>query len=281
MNELLQHPAVQAGLAPLVVALCVGALLWRTRWAWLGVTAAYTTTLALGAGLGLTPLTAGRKVMLLVWLAAALGAVLDAGGRRTMRGVAPALSALGGLAAWWAFASLLSQRAGSALMLQAAGLWIFVAAHMAAWLALRDDAVAAGPAGVAAGLGVGVAALLSASIGYFMAGIAVAAGAGALVLLQLLRGEARTPGWTATLPLGLGLALFGAASTLLAQLPWFVLPVLALVPLLPWALRRTPLHAAGVRVRLLAAGGAALPAALLFVAVAWLAVRAASSLTPV
>lgn len=276
MNDLLQHPAVQAGLAPLAVAVCVGALLWRTRWAWLGVTAAYTTALALGAGLGLTPLTAGRKVMLLVWVAAALGALLDAIGRRP-RGIGIGVALLCGAAAWWAFASLLGQREGSERVLQAAGLLVFVALHTGLWLELRDDAAAAGPAGVAAALAIGVAALLSASIGYFTAGIAVAAGAGALALLQFVRADTRAPGWTATLPLGFGLALFAAASALLAQLPWFVLPLLALVPL---ALQRPLLREAGARARLLASGGVALSAALLFVVAAWFALRTASP-TPV
>ena len=77
MDELLQHPAVQAGIAPLLVALAVAAALWRTRLAWLAVAAAYATAVTLSVGFALQPLTAGRKVTLLIALAALLGAALD------------------------------------------------------------------------------------------------------------------------------------------------------------------------------------------------------------
>lgn len=51
MQELLQNPMVQAGVAPLVVALLVALALWRTRHAWIAVTAAYAVAVALSAGI--------------------------------------------------------------------------------------------------------------------------------------------------------------------------------------------------------------------------------------
>jgi hypothetical protein len=272
MNELLQHPAVQAGIAPLVVALVVAAVLWRTRWSWLGVVAAHATALGLTAGFTLVPLTAGRKVTLLLWAAAAVGALLDGSGRR-WRALALVLGLVCGLASGWAFASLLGQLEWPDRILRGLGLFAFVGAHTALFVNLREDPAATGAAGVAGALALGVAGLLAASIGYFTAGIAVAAGAGALVLLQFVSNRPQPGGLTATLPLGFGLALFAAACTLLAQLPWFVLPLLALVPL---ALQRAPLPAATLRIRLIAAGAIALAAASVFVLAAWFAVRAAS-----
>ena len=272
MNELLQHPAVQAGIAPLLMALAVAAALWRTRLAWLAVAAAYVTAVALSVGFSLQPLTAGRKVTLLIALAALLGAALDTI-RLPARWLAPLLGIAGGLLAWWVFASVLGQPEWGERTWVALGLFVFVAAHTALVLRLAADGAAAGAVGVAGGIGIGIAALWSASIGYFVGGVAMAAGAGALMLLQFGVRRLRAPGFTGTLPLAFGLALFGAASALLAQLPWFVLPLLLLVPL---AASPHRWRAAAPRTRLIAATGLAAIASALFVAAVWLAVRAAT-----
>ena len=58
MNDFLQHPAVQAGVAPFVVALIVAALLGRTRFAWLAIVAGWATGYALVNGISFSPLTA-------------------------------------------------------------------------------------------------------------------------------------------------------------------------------------------------------------------------------
>ena len=50
---LLEHPAVQGGVAPLVAALIVAAIFARTRFAWLAILAAYVTMVALTTGFSL------------------------------------------------------------------------------------------------------------------------------------------------------------------------------------------------------------------------------------
>ena len=55
MQDLLQNPMIQAGVAPLAVALGLGAVLWRTPLAWFAVTVAYATAVALSTGIGFTP----------------------------------------------------------------------------------------------------------------------------------------------------------------------------------------------------------------------------------
>jgi hypothetical protein len=273
MDELLQHPAVQAGVGPLLIALAVAAALWRTRMAWLAVAAAYATAVALSVGFSLQPLTAGRKVTLLIVLAALLGAALDHW-RAPARWLVPLLSIACGLLTWWVFASVLGQREWNERALIALGLFLFVASHTTLVLHLSDDGAAAGAVGVAGGIAVGIAALWSASIGYFVGGVAMAAGAGALMLLQFALNRLRAPGFSGTLPLAFGLALFGAASALLAQLPWFVLPLLLLVPL---AAPLNPWRATAPRARLFAATGAATVAAALLVAAVWLVATGATS----
>lgn len=274
MQELLDHPMVQAGVAPLIMALLVAAALWRTRLAWLAVVAGYVTAVALSAGLAFTPLTAGRKVTLLVLLAPLIGLALDRLGASAPRWVAGLVGALGGLSTAWVFASLLGQREGAALVTTAAGLALFVGIQTALTLRLREDGAGGGATGVAAGLGVGIAALLSASIGYLTGGVAVAASAGALLLLQFVFNRQRAPGYTGTLPIGLGLALFAAATTMLAQLPWYALPLLWAVPLCAsWRVAADR----GLRTRLVATTALAAAGAVPFLLAAWFATRAGSS----
>ena len=62
MQDLLDNPALQAGIAPLIVALIIALLMARTPAAWLAIAAGYATMLALSTGLSFSPLTASRKV---------------------------------------------------------------------------------------------------------------------------------------------------------------------------------------------------------------------------
>lgn len=285
MPELLAHPMVQAALAPLAVALAVAAALWRTPLAWLAVVAAYATAVALSAGFGFDPLTAGRKATLLMLVAPLAGVALDrldaAGrGQRALPWVAAAVAAA---TAPWVFASVLAQREGVVMVAGALGLAAVVFVQTAAMLRLRDDGAAGGAAGVAAGFAVGIAALLSASIGYLIGGVAVAAGAGALLLLQFVLGRRHAPGYVGMLPLGGGLALFACGTTMLAQLPWYALPLLWLVPLAAAVGRRraapTPAadSPAALRAALVVDGVRAVIGAAPFVAVAWFAASRTAS----
>lgn len=275
MQELLAHPMVQVGLAPLVVALLVAAVLWRTRWAWLAVVAGWATAQSLAAGFSFTPLTAGRKVHLLLLLSPLAGLALDALAARAPRWLPGAVAAACGVASAWVFSSLLAQREGLTMAAAALGVAAFVGVTVALMLRLRDDGAATGAAGVAGGLGVGIAALLSASIGYFGAGVAFAAACGAMLLLQFGLRRDTEPGYTGALPLGLGLALSVSATTMLAQLPWYALPLLWVVPLLA-AWRRAP-HAGALRNRLVVNTALASAGVAPFVLAAWFAARAATS----
>jgi hypothetical protein len=94
MPALFDDPMVQAGVAPFVVALLVAALLARVRLTGLvglALVAALVTTLMLTTGIGFTPLSASRKVLLLVLLAPLVGLVLDVAGVRH-KALAPLLA---------------------------------------------------------------------------------------------------------------------------------------------------------------------------------------------
>jgi hypothetical protein len=183
MSTLLDDPLVQAALAPLLLALMVSGVLQRTRFAWLAVVAAIATEVALSTGIGFTPLTASRKVLLLVLLAPLIGLALDLW-PRPPRATPALLAALGGGAAVWAFWSVLAQSEPLQMLALAAALALFVGLMLALTLRLRHDGAAGGAATVALGLAVGVTAVLSASIGNFAHGIALAVAGAALLLWQ-------------------------------------------------------------------------------------------------
>lgn len=258
---------VQSALAPLLVALVVGGALARTRLAWFAIAAALATAVALSTGISFTPLTAARKALLLVLAAPFVGLALD----RLPRPVSMAWPAVAsGLASIWIFWSVLSQREAVPAVALALGVAVFVGLLVALALRLRDDGAAGGAATVALGLAVGVAAVLSASIGNFANGVALAAGGGALLLLQFGLDRAIAPGQVGMLTTGLAAALFAAVTFVLAQLPWYALPLLLLPPLaaaLPIA-RERPL-----RVRLVVLSLAAVAAGAAPVLAAWLATR--------
>jgi hypothetical protein len=138
----------------------------------------------------------------------------------------------------------------------------------------RDDGLRAGAAGVGLGLATGIAGVLSASIGFLLSGVAMAAAAGALLLVQILFSRSLAPGFTGTLPIGIATALFAVGTLLLAELRWYVLPLLLLVPVavaLPAAERAPRI----VRAALLV--GYALVAAAVPILGAWYAARGSLS----
>lgn len=232
MSALFEDPMVQSGVAPFVVALVVAALLALMRkpgLPWLALAAGLLTTLALSTGISFTPLSASRKVLLLVLLAPLVGLAIDLGGLRH-KALLPALAALVGLASAWVFQSVLVQAEGSQGWWMGAGVALFVALMVGLNLRLRDDGLAAGAATVGLGLAVAVSAVLSASIGTLMNGMAVAAAGGALLLLQFVRATPLAAGWTGTLTTGAAAALFAAGTFMLAELRWPTLVLLLLVP---------------------------------------------------
>ena len=230
MADWLAHPAVQGGLAPLLVALAVAALLSRTTFAWLAILAGYLTMVALSTGFNLTPLTASRKLMLMVVAAALAGAAVDRKSSAS-RALGAGLAIAAGVLSVWVFASVLAQREGVARYGTAAGIALFVASLIALTLRLRSDGLRAGAAGLGLGLATGVAAVLSASIGFLLAGVSIAAAAGALLLVQVLFARDVAAGFTGALTIGVATALFACGALLLAELPWYALPLLLLVPI--------------------------------------------------
>lgn len=269
MSAWFDDPMVQAGVAPFAAALVAAWALARWRLSGLAVVVAVATAVALSTGIGFTPLSASRKIVLLVLATPIAGALLDRippPGRMAL----PVLAALSGLASLWVFQTALGQQESAGAWLLGGGVAVFVAALVGANLALRDDSVAASAATLGLGLAVGVAAVLSASIGNLINGIALAMAGAALLLAQLLRGQALAVGFAGAWAAGLAAALFAAATFVLAELRW---PALATLLLIPLAARLPLLADSGFRTRVVALGLAAVLAALPTIVAAWLATR--------
>jgi hypothetical protein len=230
MLELLDHPIFQGGIAPLLVALVIAMAFARTRFAWLAVILGYATMIALDTGFSLIPPTVARKTMLIGLLSPLVGIVADTYPQWSRR-IAVALVVVMGVVSVWVFLTVLKNASGTNGVMTGAGVAVFVAAMIAAMLRLRHDGLRCGAAGLGLGLAVGVAGLLSASIGALVAGLAIGAGCAAMLIVQTGLSRMLVPGFTGALPVGVLTALIAAGTQQLALLPWYALPLLLLIPL--------------------------------------------------
>jgi len=242
-------------------------VLARTRFAWLAIVAAYATQVALSTGFNFTPLSASRKILLLSLVAPVVGIAAYALESRG-RSIAYALAGLAGLAAVWVFLTVLEQREGAVAWATGIGIVVFAALMVALMLSLRSDPLRAAAAGVGLGLATGIVALMSASVGFMTSGISVAAGAGALLLVNAFRRDAPAPGLLGTLTIGVMIALFAEGALMLAKLPWYALAALLLVPL---AVQLPVRETAPPVVRAAILFAYALVAALIPIAAVWIA----------
>ena len=229
MGGFFDHPVVQGAIAPFVVALVLAIVLRRFNLAGLAVGAALATAAYYLHGLILDPLTITRKILLLGLGAAAAGFVADALFRAGPR-LNAALAVLGAVGSIWAFWSVLIQKTGAKPFLLGGEIALFAGLMIIMLCALQAQPVRAGGAALGLGVGTGVAAILGASATYGLYGIAIGAGAGGFLLVQMVSGRTTAAGALFALPAGLAAALFGAGAMLLAELAWYAMPLLLLVP---------------------------------------------------
>jgi hypothetical protein len=227
----LSNPAVQGGVAPFVAALVVALALRPLRLDGLAVIAAFLTCMYFVSGLQFIPLTATRKVIVLGMAAPIIGVLVDFAFKPSRISAALLLSLGAGAGVLWAFWPVLVQKPIAEAWLLGGTAVIGLAFMVGfAQLKLAEDAVRAGATALALGLGTGVAAIFGASASYGMYGIALGAGAGAFLLPQMIRGTKSFAGTTFTLTAMLLAGLVAAGAAIIANVPWYSLAVLALVP---------------------------------------------------
>jgi hypothetical protein len=228
LHSILHHPAVEGGLAPFLVALAVAELLQRPRLSGLAIAAGFAVTVHLAIGLSLEPLTAMRKIALL-----GLGAAIVALPLALLNSiwVRPVVTIFGGLSALWVLEHTLLQQQPAVAVLWGAGCAVYVG-WLVFWLdGLEDSPVRAGSAGVALGLGTGLAALTTGAAQLGLFGLALAAGAGAFLLIQIITNSHLAGGRSLTWPAALIAGLAGCLAVLSTRLAWYALLPLAVVPL--------------------------------------------------
>ena len=229
MQDLLNNPAVQGGIAPFAVALVVALALFSVRLAGLAIAAGLGTAVYLIGGFAFPPVSAQQKILLISLAVPVVGVIVDLAFKPT-RAAGPVLGLIFGVLALWVGINVLKQKEMAAMLIAGGGVFALVAWLTGALFALRDDPVRAGAAALALGLGVGVSAVLSASGSYGQYGASVGAGAGAFLLVQMLLGRVIAAGATFTLSAGVAAGLIAAGAMLGSPLPWYVAAVLALVP---------------------------------------------------
>lgn len=270
MNDLLGNPALQGGVAPFLAALlAVVIVIWllrADRFAGIAITVAFITAVALTVGWSFESMNATRKLSLLgigagvLLLAAEAARLAPRPALRTAMAVAAAAATL------WLLLGVLRQMAPVAAALAAAAGALFVAALVDSGQGAPRNSLQSGATALVLGLAGGALALLGASAVLALMCISVGAGAGAVLLVQMISGKRLATAWTLTWPASAVVGPVAVLSVLTGGVRWYtVLPLLAV----PWATRWLPVARHPVWLEtILAALAAAVPAALALV-LAW------------
>ena len=228
MHALITHPAIQAVLAPFLIALLTAELLQRMRLSGLAIIAGFAITVYLASSFAYTPLTATRKI---IWLGLASGLFAIPLSLMNWSLWRPLLTVLGASAAVWVTLHLLLQHPLATALQWGAGCALFTG-WIVFWMDdLQESPVRAASAGVALGLGTGATLLIAGSALLGKLDMAVGAAASAYLFIMILSNSHLVAGRTLTLPLALITGLSGCLAVLSAKLPWYTLAPLALIPL--------------------------------------------------
>lgn len=230
MDDLLTNPVFQTAVVPFIVALIAGLILNRCGWYWAGLTIiiGFIACAWLIMDLKLSPLSSTRKIILLGFIAVAAGIALDvySGTRRYIPYV---LFICGAVAALWVIWPVLMRREGMEFWLLAAGAGVYAGWQVMMMERLRAQPIRAGSAALSLGVGTGVAAVMGASALLGQLASSIAAASGAYLLLAMFFSK-QSAGSLLTLPVALLCGLLGIAGHVYATLPWYVLPLLAIIP---------------------------------------------------
>jgi len=228
LQDLLNNPAVQAGFAPFIAALITAELFRRLKLSGLAIIAGFVVTVYLASDFSVEPLTAVRKIVLLGSISAVLGLLLSL---LQIQWLAALLPLLGGAAAVWTAQRILVQQSPQVLLLWGAGCMAYVTILVWGMDRLENEPVRAASAATGLGMGTGGAALVGASALLGQFGLALGSAAAAFLLIHILTNHTLPVGRVFTLPLALIAGLTGCIAALSAQLPWYALPALAVIPL--------------------------------------------------
>ena len=228
MHALLNHTAVQAILIPFLLALFTAELLQRMRLSGLAIIAGFAITVYLISGFGYAPLNSTHKI---IWLGLASGLLGIPLGLLNWSLWRPVITVLAASAAVWVAINVLLQHTTPTALQWGAGCALYVG-WLAFWMDdLHESPVRAGSAGMALGLGTGLAILMAGASVLGKFDLAVGAAAAAFLFIMFVSNSHLSCGRSFTLPLSLIAGVTGSLVVLTGKLPWYTLAVLAVIPL--------------------------------------------------
>lgn len=253
MQELLAHPAIQAAIAPFIVALVIALLLPRMGAFGFGlaIIGGFFTTVMLTTGIALQALNSTQKIVLVSLCLPFLLPLLEISlkkipviSERWQSVITIAIpTVLLVIAINWIIWPVLSRQDLSEALSTLAGVSVYVGVIGALFLGLArvrlpEKSAAHGASILALGLGTAVTCMIAASALYSQWAFSIVAAVGSLMLISLF-GKSQDAvkhgiGYLGSFGLFAAvvpLALVGAAATIYAQLSGWVLLCLATIPL--------------------------------------------------
>lgn len=265
MQELLAHPAIQGGIAPFIVASGILLLFRRMGNISFGfaIIGGFLTAVMLTTGLSLQPLTSTRKIILvslclpfLLLLMEMLLRQLSINNTRWLTTISAVLpSILLVMAIIWVIWPVLTRQETSEAWLLAVKMGLYAGVISAIFLGIArskrpEKTIVQGVSTIMLALGTAITSMIAASALYAQLAFSIAASViavmGGLMLVSLLKmslaGVKDSVAGLGTFGLfaaAVPVALIGAAATVYAQLPEWVLFCLVAVPLFAcWPMRR-------------------------------------------
>jgi hypothetical protein len=228
-NELLNHPAIEAGIIPFVIALIAGALLPR-RYAWWS-TVIFAIAYFFAAWLildgRLTPLSSSRKLVILGMGAVVVGFISHLSfSAATLQRI---LIAIAVIAIGWLIWPKLTRLDITQQLITGGGAAIYAIWLTFAFHQLRDEDIASSISATILGFATGLCALIGASSLLGELGIAMGASTAAISLYGLSKRIDHSAGFY--FAISVLCTLIGVASVLYAKVPWHTLIALASIPL--------------------------------------------------
>ena len=233
MDELLANPAIQGGIAPFFVALVIAGLFYRINiLAGLAIVAGFITTVSLTTGISFEPLSSTRKITLLVmiipFLAIALQ-LIDKYNDFTIR----VFHVFASAAVLWVLWPVISNNPSIEMLFLTLSYIVYAAWMMKVFMRMSEQpAIVTSTAVTGVGIAIGGSAMIGASALLGQLGLALAAAGGAFLLVQLIKKSDEDSGLTLTMTSAMIAALVLPAAIEYAQVPWVVLPIVAIIPLL-------------------------------------------------
>jgi len=233
LDELLANPAIQGGVAPFLVALVIAGLFYRINiLAGLAIVAGFITTVMLTTGIAFEPLTSTRKITLLVMIIPVLAIILqliDKYNDFTIR----VFHVFASAAVLWVLWPVISNNPSIEMLFLTLSYIVYAAWMMKVFMRMNEQpAIVTSTAVTGVGIAIGGSALIGASALLGQLGLALAATGGAFLLVQLISKSDEDSGLTLTMTSAMIAALVLPVAIEYAQVPWIVLPIVVLIPLL-------------------------------------------------